>query len=129
MTVSGQDGPGISERLFAGLAERTVAVEDVEQVRVHGHLLLCVEVSVRADEVDGRAVPRWSSGFDGCGVQVSIDPLVEAEQAGDPELHTVTVLAPEIDAATLEAVTGRVAGERGQHRADRAAGRLPGAQL
>ena len=52
VTVSGQDGPGISERLFAGLAERTVAVEDVEQVRVHGHLLLCVEVSVRADEVE-----------------------------------------------------------------------------
>ena len=46
VTVSGPDGPGISERLFAGLAEQGVAIEDVEQVRVHGHLLLCVEVSV-----------------------------------------------------------------------------------
>ena len=112
VTVSGQDGPGISERLFAGLAERKVAVEDVEQVRVHGHLLLCVEVSLRADEVEvvrGAVLQRLR----GCGVLVSIDPLVEAEQAGDPELHTVTVLAPVIDAATLEAVTGRVAASGG----------------
>ncbi len=108
LTVSGQDGPGISERLFAALAERKVAVEDVEQVRVHGHLLLCVEVSVRTDEVDDVrvALARWLTGW---GVQVSIDPLVDADQGGDPEHHTVTVLAPEIDAGTLEAVTGRVA--------------------
>jgi phosphoserine phosphatase len=112
LTVSGQDGPGISERLFAALAERKVAVEDVEQVRVHGHLLLCVEISVRADEVDAvrRALAQW---LDGWGVQVSIDPLVESDRSGDPEHHTVTVLAPEIDAATLEAVTGRVASSGG----------------
>jgi phosphoserine phosphatase len=108
VTVSGQDGPGISERLFAGLAEREVAVEDVEQVRVHGHLLLCVEVSVPADQVDGvRAA--LAQRMRGAGVEVSIEPLVEADQVGDPEQHTVTLLAPEIAAGTLEAVTGQVA--------------------
>ena len=108
VTVSGQDGPGISERLFAALAERKVAVEDVEQVRVHGHLLLCVEVTVRADEVDDvrGALAQWLTGW---GVQVSVDPLVDDDQGGHAEHHTVTVLAPEIDAGTLEAVTGRVA--------------------
>jgi phosphoserine phosphatase len=112
VTVSGQDGPGISERLFAALAERKVAVEDVEQVRVHGHLLLCVEVTLRADEVGevSGALVQWLNGW---GVQVSVDPLVDADQAGDPEHYTVTVLAPEIDAATLEAVTGRVAASGG----------------
>ncbi len=39
VTVSGQDGPGIAERLFAALAARGVEVRDVEQVRVHGRLL------------------------------------------------------------------------------------------
>jgi phosphoserine phosphatase len=112
VTVSGPDGPGISERLFAGLAERAVTIEDVEQVRVHGHLLLCVEVSVRADEVKGlRTVVAHH--LTECGVQVSIEPLVEADRVGDPEMHTVTVLAPEIDATTLEAVTGRVAASGG----------------
>ncbi len=108
VTVSGQDGPGISERLFAGLAEREAVVEDVEQVRVHGHLLLCVEVVVQLGEVEGirAALAQRLSGY---GVEVSIDPLVEADQGGDPERHTVTVLAPEIDAVTLEAVTGQVA--------------------
>jgi phosphoserine phosphatase len=112
VTVSGQDGPGISERLFAGLAERQVAVHDVEQVRVHGHLLLCVEVSVQPDAVEPvrTALAHWLSGW---GVQVSIDPLVETEQTGDPEHHTVTLLAPEIDAATLKAVTGRIAASGG----------------
>ena len=108
VTVSGQDEPGISERLFAGLAERELAVEDVEQVRVHGHLLLCVEVAVRPSEVDGIR-SALVQGLSGYGVQVSIDPLVEADQAGEREQHTVTVLAPEIHAVTLEAVTGRIA--------------------
>jgi phosphoserine phosphatase len=44
---------------------------------------------------------------------VTVDPLVDADGAGDPEHHTVTVLAPEIDAVTLEAVTGRVAASGG----------------
>ncbi len=62
-------------------------------------------------------------------MQVSIDPLVEADQAGDPEHHTVTVLAPEIDAATLEAVTGRVAASGGNIERIVRLAAYPGAQL
>ena len=47
MTISGQDGPGIAARLFAILAAHGVEVGDVEQVRIHGRLLLCVEVVAR----------------------------------------------------------------------------------
>ena len=46
VTVSGQDAPGIAERVFAALAEHGVEVDDVEQVRVHGRLLLCVEADI-----------------------------------------------------------------------------------
>ena len=46
VTVSGQDGPGIAERMFAALAEQDVEVDDVEQVRVHGRLLLCIEADI-----------------------------------------------------------------------------------
>ncbi len=52
VTVSGQDAPGISERLFGALAERGVEVDDVEQVRVHGRLLLCVEADMVPAEVE-----------------------------------------------------------------------------
>jgi phosphoserine phosphatase len=106
--VSGQDAPGIAERLFAALGGCGVAVDDVEQVRVHGHLLLCVEAEVAPERVRTlrEAVTRQ---LDGTGVDVAIEPLPEAETAGEDERYLVTVLGPEIDAATLEGVTGCIA--------------------
>jgi phosphoserine phosphatase len=112
VTVSGQDGPGISERLFAGLAARRVAVEDVEQVRVHGHLLLCVELAMSAADIDDLEA-ELATRFAGTAVHVSVESLVEKEDRGDPERHLVTVLAPEIDARVLEGVTGLVAASGG----------------
>ncbi len=108
VSVSGQDGPGIAERLFAALASAGVDVEDVEQVRVHGRLLLCVEATMLAGEVDGvRAA--LAQRLSGAGVEVTVEPLVEAEVDEAAERHLVTVLAPEIDAAALEGVAGRIA--------------------
>jgi phosphoserine phosphatase len=111
VTVSGQDGPGISERLFGALAERGVEVDDVEQVRVHGRLLLCVEADMVPSEVEPvRAVLAQRFDVEGAaGVEVTVEPLVEAEPDVFTESHLVTLLAPEIDAATLETVTGCVA--------------------
>jgi phosphoserine phosphatase len=108
VTVSGQDGPGIAEQLFAALAARGVEVRDVEQVRVHGRLLLCLEAALLPDDVDALRdvlVQRLAAA----GVGVAIDPLVEAEGEEETERHLVTVLAPAVDAATLEGVTGQVA--------------------
>ena len=109
VTVSGQDGPGIAERLFAALGACSLDVDDVEQVRVHGRLLLCVETEVesaRARAV-GEALAR---ALDGAGVDVTIEPLVETDTAGgESERHLVTVLAPEIEASTLEGVAGCIA--------------------
>jgi phosphoserine phosphatase len=109
LTVSGQDAPGISERLFGALAEQGVEVDDVEQVRVHGRLLLCVEAGLVPAEVEGvRAV--LAQRFGAAGVEVTIDPLVEAEMDAVAEGgHLVTLLAPEIGATTLETVTGAIA--------------------
>ena len=53
LTVTGADRPGVTARLFAALAERAVpAVEvlDVEQVVVHGHLVLGVVVGAPATD-------------------------------------------------------------------------------
>ncbi len=108
VTVSGQDAPGISERLFGALAERGVEVDDVEQVRVHGRLLLCVEADMVPAEVEPvRAV--MAQRFGAADVEVTVEPLVEAELDMVTESHLVTLLAPEIDAATLETVTGCIA--------------------
>ncbi len=108
VSVSGQDRPGIAARLFAALAVAGVDVADVEQVRVHGRLLLCVEATLLGSEVDGvRAA--LAQRLDGSGVHVTVEPLVESEVHDAAERHLVTVLAPEIDAAALEGVAGCIA--------------------
>ncbi|HWF15185.1 MAG TPA: phosphoserine phosphatase SerB [Acidimicrobiales bacterium] len=108
VTVSGQDGPGIAARLFASLARQGVAVEDVEQVRVHGRLLLCVEVALASPAAAGLgAALREELGA--TGVEVTVEPLSEAEIDEVSDRHLVTVLAPDIDAVTLEGVAGAVA--------------------
>jgi phosphoserine phosphatase len=106
--VSGQDGPGIAARLFATLATDGVAVEDVEQVRVHGRLLLCVEVTVAPSTAETLRT-TLANGLAAAGVDVRVEPLVEAEMDATSERHLVTVLAPDVDAGTLESVSGAVA--------------------
>ncbi len=108
VSVSGQDGPGIAARLFAALAAAGVDVEDVEQVRVHGRLLLCVEATLLGSEVGGVRA-SLAQRLDGAGVDVTVEPLVESEVDEAAERHLVTVLAPEIDAAALEGVAGCIA--------------------
>jgi phosphoserine phosphatase len=110
VTASGQDGPGISARLFGALAERGVEVDDVEQVRVHGRLLLCVEANMVGAQLEPvRALLK--DRFAGAGVEVRVDPLVEkaTEDVLDGHVQLVTLLAPEVDASTLETVTDAVA--------------------
>ncbi|MGY1805547.1 phosphoserine phosphatase SerB, partial [Blastococcus sp. SYSU D00922] len=55
LTVSGDDRPGVTARLFSALASGPVPVEvlDVEQVVVHGHLVLGVVVAA----LPGEGVP------------------------------------------------------------------------
>jgi phosphoserine phosphatase len=108
VTVSGQDGPGIAALLFATLATEDVDVEDVEQVRVHGRLLLCVEVTVTPSSVVTLRT-TLAKGLESMGVEVHVEPLVEAEMDAASERHLVTLLAPDIDAGTLESVSGSVA--------------------
>jgi phosphoserine phosphatase len=111
VTVSGQDAPGIAERLFAAIGERGIDIRDVEQVRVHGRLLLCVEVAGLATTECTSLRSAIAEQFRGDGVSVTVDPLREAEDAvaGERDQFLVTVLAPEIAAATLEGVCGRIA--------------------
>jgi phosphoserine phosphatase len=113
VTLSGQDGPGMAERLFSALSSCPVEVQDVEQVRVHGRLLLCVEISAETNVDVDRAKSAVARQFRDGGVDVSIVPLVEAEVAAVGDRYLVTLLAATIDAATLAAVSGRIAECRG----------------
>jgi phosphoserine phosphatase len=107
VTLTGQDGPGIAQRLFATLAELGVAVRDVEQIRVHGRLLLCVEVALSPSAIDVLTLALDTQLAPG-SIEVTIAPLIEDETGVEQDRFLVTLLAPEIDAATLGGVTGRI---------------------
>jgi phosphoserine phosphatase len=112
VTVRGQDGPGIAARLFDGLEELGVAVDDVEQVRVHGRLLLCVEVAL-APHAAGEARDALASVLSETRAEVTVEPLTEAEVSETADRLLVSVLAPEIGAAVLGSVGAAVAGSGG----------------
>ncbi len=111
VTVRGQDAPGIAHRLFSVLGARGVAVDDVEQIRVHGRLLLCTEVRLGSDDAGESDEVRaaLAAALAGARVEVAVDPLVESALDETTDRHLVTLLAPDVDAAALEGVTGCVA--------------------
>ena len=112
VTARGQDGPGIAARLFGGLEQLGVAVDDVEQVRVHGRLLLCVEVAL-APGGAGEARDALSAVLSETGAEVTVEPLTEADVDETADRHLVSILAPEIGAAVLGSVGAAVAGSGG----------------
>jgi phosphoserine phosphatase len=107
VTVSGQDAAGVARRLFGALRAQAVAVEDVEQVRVHGRLLLCAEVELSPAQVDA-VRHALMDDLAGSGVEVHVDAITESVCEDRSERVLVTVLAQAVDAAAFEGVTGCV---------------------
>ena len=56
-----------------------------------------------------RARAAIAARLTGDAVNVTIDPLFEAEDAAERDRFLVTVLAPEMAAPTLEGICGRIA--------------------
>jgi phosphoserine phosphatase len=108
VTLSGQDGPGIAGRLFEALEGCPVEVRDVEQVRVHGRLLLCVEIGIEAADALATVRAALAGRFADGDIAVSIAPLVEAEVVSGHDRFLVTLLAPTIATSTLASVSGRI---------------------
>jgi phosphoserine phosphatase len=113
VTVTGQDGPGLAERLFAVLASVAADVRDVEQVRVHGRLLLCVEVDgLEPSSADG-LVLAIADELGDARIVVSLTALTESESRSVEQHFLVTLLATDIDAAVLRGVAGCIASSGG----------------
>ena len=117
LTVTGRDRPGIAGRIFEELSRLDVDLLDVEQVQVHGRLLLSVEVVGPPGRVEdlGQAVRdalgRWADeGPDGLVVSaVPIDPARQPDPLTRVDSHLVTVLGPRLDAVAMGGVCGTVA--------------------
>jgi phosphoserine phosphatase len=124
LTVSGADRPGLTAQLFsalAGMADGGPAVEvlDVEQVVVHGQLVLGVVVGILADDAvlpEAELLARLTRVADevaaATGVEVRVDSASDPEPlpvpAGRP--HHVIVLGrpvpPDAVAGAARAIAG-----------------------
>ena len=86
VTVSGPDRPGISVRIFEQLAWLGLELVDVEQVQVHGRLLLCLELGtthMAADAVRQELDGALGGLRDGAGeLQVSVAELGPGRENG-----------------------------------------------
>ena len=106
VTVTGRDAPGVTAALMDVLDGVGARVLDVEQVVVHGRLLLGIAV-----EGDGGAEPvaaALAAGAAALGVDVELSPLPARERSvAGPRSHVV-LLAPVLTPAALAGVARRL---------------------
>jgi phosphoserine phosphatase len=110
VTVTGHDHPGVTAGLMDVLTKHGATVEDIEQVVVHGRLLLGLVVSVRASgEGDGTALfADLRAVAHELGVEIETETLLDAEPALATRHHVVVLGAP-LPPAALAGVTRRLA--------------------
>ncbi|MCU1588330.1 MAG: phosphoserine phosphatase SerB [Frankiales bacterium] len=104
VTVTGPDHPGVTAALMDVLAAHEAVVEDVEQVVVHGRLLLGLVTT--SDEAGLRDALQTAAAE--LAVSVEFEHLDDAEQPVRNR-HHVVVLAAALGPAALAAVTRRLA--------------------
>jgi phosphoserine phosphatase len=104
VTVTGPDHPGVTAALMDVLAAHDAVVEDLEQVVVHGRLLLGLVTTKDEAAVRGALAVAAAD----LAVSVEFEQLDDAEPAVSNR-HHVVVLAAVLAPSALAAVTRRLA--------------------
>jgi len=106
LTVTGADAPGVTAGLFEVLNRHGARVLDVEQVVVHGRLLLGVVV-----EDDAAALrDELATTAAALGVQVTPARIPDDAPAVRPDRHHVIVLGAPLPPAAFAGIARRLAG-------------------
>ena len=106
LTVTGRDHPGVTAALLDVLSRHGASITDVEQVVVHGRLLLGVVIAGAGDGAEIRAELTATAG--GLDVDIEFTPLDDAEPVPAVRHHVVVLGAP-LPPAALAGITRRVA--------------------
>jgi phosphoserine phosphatase len=125
LTVTGPDRPGVTATLFAALGAvgaDPVEVLDVEQVVVHGQLVLGVVVGEAVDTgtLAQRLAPVAAEVAERTGMQVTIEPAAAAAPTGERTArHHVIVLGRPVPPAAVAGAARAIAGVGGNIEAIR----------
>jgi phosphoserine phosphatase len=108
VTLTGRDRPGVTSRLFSGLAAHELAVLDIEQVTIRGRLVLGVLLASDG-EPDLTAIYRAVRGL---AADLDLDAEITTGWGEAPRrrgrLH-VTVLGSPLRPSAVAAIAGRIA--------------------
>jgi phosphoserine phosphatase len=106
--VSGEDRPGITEKLMSNLAQFSVKVLDIEQLIIRDRLLLTVLISL--DEAHSQAlVDDLNLLQEEMGLDIAIDFSQEKLNQAIAENIRVVIVGEQIKPAGIAAVAGQVA--------------------
>ena len=108
VTLTGRDRPGVTSRLFGELSAHDLAVIDVEQVVIRGHLVLGVLLACPPSP-DLTAIHRQVASLAddlGMNAELTLGSGEQPRQRG--RLH-VTVLGNPLAPAVIAAIAGRIA--------------------
>jgi phosphoserine phosphatase len=106
VTVTGPDHPGVTAALMDVLSTHDALVEDVEQVVVHGRLLLGLVITGEGTSI--AVETALASAADRLGVSVEFEILDDAEPEQRTKHHVVVLGAP-LPPAALAGVARRLA--------------------
>ena len=105
VSVTGRDSPGITARLLSVVAESKVHLLDIEQVRVHGQLILALLLGMEDDSNDS-VVKDLLFTAKGLGLRLELKVMEEDEEvlATPPRKYAITAVADRVDASALQVI-------------------------
>lgn len=116
LTVTGPDKPGITSTLTKVLSRADVALLDIEQVVVQGHLTLCLLVDVEQNTEMGEKIIKdvlFEARKLSQDVEVKEIAVADAMENAAKSRYVLTVLGEPIDAQSLHVLSSLIADRNG----------------
>lgn len=113
--LSGVDSPGITEALFAALAQFSVSILDIEQIVIRERLILTVLISL--DKAHADAI---ESDLDDCAAQLDVEIAIAFSEESPESIAVKTGLlhVTVIGRSLSPGAIAEIAGELAQHGAN-----------
>ncbi len=106
VSVTGRDSPGITARLLAVVAESQVALLDIEQVRVHGQLVLVLLLGMERGKNDSVVKDLlFEAKALGLGLELKVMEDDDEVLSAPPRRYAITAVADRVDATALQVIS------------------------